>query len=298
MFFGTSYILQQLFNGIVLGSIYALLALGMAIIYGILGLINFAHGALITMGAFCFYFIFSALEWPFWISLLLAICFGGLIGYLLELIGYRKLRGSSGLSLLITSLGIYIFVENLAKLIVSPQPYAFSAPDFLDQIVNFYITFRVIDLFIIATSILIMIIFAIFIKRNKIGIAMRGISENVETAKLVGINVDQVIIWTFVVASSIAALTGFMWGAKYGQIAYDMGFMPGVIAFVAVVIGGIGSIPGAVVGGFLIGLIQTFVVGFMPGGWSIYRDAIVFTLLIIVLLIKPSGVLGRKESVE
>jgi branched-chain amino acid transport system permease protein len=164
--------------------------------------------------------------------------------------------------------------------------------------VNFYITFRVIDLFIIATSILIMIIFAIFIKRNKIGIAMRGISENVETAKLVGINVDQVIIWTFVVASSIAALTGFMWGAKYGQIAYDMGFMPGVIAFVAVVIGGIGSIPGAVVGGFLIGLIQTFVVGFLPGGWSIYRDAIVFTLLIIVLLIKPSGVLGRKESVE
>ena len=297
MIFGTSYILQQIFNGIVLGSIYALLALGMAIIYGILGLINFAHGALITMGAFCFYFIFTQLQWPFWITLLLAISFGGLIGYLLELIGYRKLRGSAGLSLLITSLGIYIFVENFMKLIVSPQPYAFTTPEFLNQIINYYITFRVIDLFIIATSIIIMFIFAVFIKKNKIGIAMRGISESVATAKLVGINVDQVIIWTFVVASSIASLTGFMWGAKYGQIGYDMGFMPGVIAFVAIVIGGIGSITGSVVGGFLIGFIQTFVIGFLPPGWTIYRDAVVFTLLIAVLLIKPTGVMGRKESI-
>lgn len=298
MIFGTSYILQQIFNGIVLGSIYALLALGMAIIYGILGLINFAHGALITMGAFCFYYIFSQFQLPFFLTLLLTIFFGGLLGYLLELIGYRKLRGSPGIALLITSLGIYIFIENLVKLMVTPQPYAFSIPNFLGQIVNFYITFRVIDLFIIATTIFIMFVFSIFIKRNKIGIAMRGISESVDTAQLVGINVDQVIIWTFVVASSIAALTGFMWGAKYGQIAYDMGFMPGVIAFVAIVMGGIGSIPGSVVGGFLIGLIQTFVIGFLPPGWTIYRDAIVFTLLIIVLLIKPSGIMGRKESIE
>ena len=297
MIFGTSYILQQIFNGIVLGSIYALLALGMAIIYGILGLINFAHGALITMGAFCFYFVFSKLQSPFFITLLFAIAFGGFIGYLLELIGYRKLRGSEGLSLLITSLGIYIFVENFVKLIVSPQPYAFKIPEFLGQVINSFITFRVIDLFIIGTTIFIMVVFALFIKKNKIGIAMRGISESVGIAKMVGINVDQVIIWTFVVASSIAALTGFMWGAKYGQIGYDMGFMPGVIAFVAVVIGGIGSITGSVVGGFLIGLIQTFVVGFLPSGWSIYRDVVVFSLLIIVLLIKPSGILGRKESI-
>jgi branched-chain amino acid transport system permease protein len=298
MIFGTSYILQQIFNGIVLGSIYALLALGMAIIYGILGLINFAHGALITLGAFCFYTFFSRIQWPFLLTLALTIAFGGLMGYLLELIGYRKLRGSPDLSLLITSLGIYIFLENLVKLIVTPQPYAFSIPDFLNQMINFYITFRVIDLFIIFTTIFIMLIFSFFIKKNKIGIAMRGISESVETARLVGINVDQVIIWTFIVASSIAALTGFMWGSKYGQIGYDLGFMPGVIAFVAIVMGGIGSIPGSVVGGFLIGLIQTFVIGFLPPGWSIYRDAIVFTLLILVLLIKPSGVMGRKESIS
>jgi len=295
--FTASYIFQQIFNGIVLGSIYALLALGMAIIYGILGLINFAHGALITVGAFCFYFLFSVFHWSFILVLFLAIALGGLMGFVLEAIGYRKLRGGPGVSLLITSLGIYIFIENAVKLLVSPQPYAFSMPSLLDKIISTFITFRLIDLFIIATTITIMICFAIFVKRNKVGIAMRGVSESVETARLVGINVNQVIIWSFIVASAIAALTGFMWGSKYGQISYNMGFMPGVIAFVSIVIGGIGSIPGAVLGGFLIGLIQTFSIGFLPPGWTIYRDAIVFALLIIVLLIKPTGIMGRKESI-
>ncbi|MCK4241349.1 MAG: branched-chain amino acid ABC transporter permease [Candidatus Atribacteria bacterium] len=293
---GASYIYQQIFNGIVLGSIYALLALGMALIYGILGLINFAHGALITIGAFCFYFLLFKFHLPFVLVIILTISLGGFVGFLLEAIGYRKLRGGPGLSLLITSLGIYIFIENAIKLLISPQPFAFFNPPFLDRMIDSFITFRVIDIFIIAATIVIMICFGLFVKRNKIGMAMRGIAESVETAGLVGINVNQVITWSFVVASAIAALTGFMWGAKYGQISYNMGFMPGVIAFVAVVIGGIGSIPGAVLGGFLIGLIQIFTVGFLPLGWSVYRDAIVFTLLIIVLLIKPMGIMGRRES--
>lgn len=293
---GASYIYQQIFNGIVLGSIYALLALGMALIYGILGLINFAHGALITIGAFCFYFLLFKFNLPFVLVIILTISLGGFVGFLLEAIGYRKLRGGPGLSLLITSLGIYIFIENAIKLLISPQPFAFFNPPFLDRMIDSFITFRVIDIFIIVVTIVIMICFGLFVKRNKIGMAMRGIAESVETAGLVGINVNQVITWSFVVASAIAALTGFMWGAKYGQISYNMGFMPGVIAFVAVVIGGIGSIPGAVLGGFLIGLIQIFTVGFLPLGWSVYRDAIVFTLLIIVLLIKPMGIMGRRES--
>jgi branched-chain amino acid transport system permease protein len=280
--FNASYIFQQIFNGIVLGSIYALLALGMAIIYGILGLINFAHGALITVGAFCFYFLFSVFHWSFILVLFLTIALGGLMGFVLEAIGYRKLRGGPGVSLLITSLGIYIFIENAVKLLVSPQPYAFSMPSLLDKIISTFITFRLIDLFIIATTITIMICFGIFVKKNKVGIAMRGISESIEKARLVGINVNQVIIWSFIVSTAIAALTGFMWGSKYGQISYDMGFMPGVIAFVSIVIGGIGSITGAVLGGFLIGLIQTFSIGFLPPGWAMYRDALVFALLIVV----------------
>jgi len=294
--YGASYIYQQIFNGIVLGSIYALLALGMALIYGILGLINFAHGALITIGAFCFYFLLFKFHLPFVLVIILTISLGGFVGFLLEAIGYRKLRGGPGLSLLITSLGIYIFIENAIKLLISPQPFAFFNPPFLDRMIDSFITFRVIDIFIIVVTIVIMICFGLFVKRNKIGMAMRGIAESVETAGLVGINVNQVITWSFGVASAIAALTGFMWGAKYGQISYNMGFMPGVIAFVAVVIGGIGSIPGAVLGGFLIGLIQIFTVGFLPLGWSVYRDAIVFTLLIIVLLIRPMGIMGRRES--
>lgn len=292
-----SYVYQQIFNGIVLGSIYALLALGMALIYGILGLINFAHGALVTIGAFSFYFLFCKFHLPFPLAIILTIGLGCLVGFVLEAIGYRKLRGGPGVSLLITSLGFYIFIENAIKLLVSPQPYAFFSPPFLDRTINTFITFRVIDVFIIIATIVIMICFGLFVKQNKIGIAMRGIAESEDTAGLVGINVNQVIIWSFVVASAIAAFTGFMWGAKYGQISYDMGFIPGVMAFVAVVIGGIGSIPGAVLGGFLIGLIQIFTVGFLPISWSIYRDAIVFTLLIIVLLIKPTGIMGRRESV-
>ncbi len=166
--FNASYIFQQIFNGIVLGSIYALLALGMAIIYGILGLINFAHGALITVGAFCFYFLFSVFHWSFIMVLFLTIALGGLMGFVLEAIGYRKLRGGPGVSLLITSLGIYIFIENAVKLLVSPQPYAFSMPSLLDKIISTFITFRLIDLFIIATTITIMICFGIFVKKNKL----------------------------------------------------------------------------------------------------------------------------------
>ncbi|MCD6540478.1 branched-chain amino acid ABC transporter permease [Candidatus Bipolaricaulota bacterium] len=297
MFTGT-YIAQQLLNGLVLGSMYALLALGMTVVYGILRLINFAHGALVTAGAFTFFGIYMLLGWPFPLALAASLLVGGVLGYLLDLVGYRKLRGGPEVALLITSLGIYILLENLIKLLATPQPYAFRPPAFLGQLQNVGgVAFRTVDVFIVVVSVLIMIAFALFVKRTKLGIAMRATAESVEAAKLVGINVNQVVAVAFVLGSAVAAITGFMWGAKYGQISYDMGFMAGVKAFVAIVIGGIGSIPGAMIGGFVLGLVETLAVGFLPPGFAEYRDAIVFVLLILVLLLKPTGIMGRKEAV-
>lgn len=296
--FTTTYIAQQVLNGAVLGSMYSLLALGMTIVYGILRLINFAHGALITVGAFTFFGIFMVLGWPFALALAMAVVVGGIMGLLLDLVGYRKLRGGPEVSLLITSLGIYIFLENFIKLLASPQPYAFRPPEFLVRLNNVGgVAFRTVDVFIVVISLAIMIAFALFVKRTKLGVAMRATAESVEAAQLVGINVNQVVAVAFVLGSAVAAITGFMWGAKYGQISYGMGFMAGVKAFVAIVIGGIGSIPGAMVGGFLLGLVETLAVGFLPPGFAEYRDAIVFTLLILVLLLKPTGIMGRKEAV-
>lgn len=295
----SGYIAQQILNGIVLGSMYALLALGMTVIYGILKLINFAHGAVITIGAFCFYMVFVSLHIPFVAAIGLVIVFGGITGILLDTIAYKKIRGGPEVSLLITSLGFYIFIENLVKILASPQPYAFRPPAFLSQINQNIpgITFLTIDIFIILVSLAIMIFFALFVKRTKMGIAMRAIAESGETARLVGIDINRVISLAFVLASAIAAITGFMWGGKYGQISYDMGFMAGVKAFVAVVIGGIGSIPGAMVGGYVLGIAETFSVALLPPGYGEYRDGIVFAILILVLLLKPSGIMGQRARV-
>lgn len=297
--FSWSYFLQQTMNGVILGCIYALLALGMTVVYGILRLINFAHGALITVGAFFVYFIFFRAGINLAASLLLVLGFGGLMGLLLDVIAYRKLRGGPEVALLITSLGFYTFVENFMKMVVSPQPYSFKTPAYLAVMYKTpLLTFRSIDVFIIVSSLLIMFIFNLFVKKTRMGIAMRATAENLEVAHLMGIEVNRVIALAFALGSAIAAFTGFLWGAKYGQIAYDMGFLTGVKAFVAVVVGGVGSIPGAMVGGFVLGLAEILSIAFLPTRFAEYRDGIVFGILILVLLLRPSGLMGVKEEVR
>jgi branched-chain amino acid transport system permease protein len=294
--YSTEYLFQQLFNGIVFGSMYALLALGMTVIYGILRLIHFAHGALITIGGFIFYIFFTIFGLPFIAVIGIVIALGGLLGVVLDVIAYRKVVGGPEVSMLITSLGFYIFIENLMKLIATPQPYPFRPPVFLDRVhSDWFITFRTVDLFIIVTSVAIMLLFNLFVKRTKIGMAMIATAESGETARMVGININRIINLAFIIASAIAAITGFMWGAKYGQISYDMGFMAGVKAFVAIVIGGVGSIPGAMLGGMILGMLEMFSVAFLPPGYAGYRDGIVFFVLILILIIRPSGILGEKE---
>ena len=210
MFAGT-YVAQQILNGVVLGSMYALLALGMTVVYGILHLINFAHGALVTAGAFTFFGIYMVLGWPFSLALAATLLVGGVLGYLLDLVGYRKLRGGPEVALLITSLGIYILLENLIKLLATPQPYAFRPPAFLGQLQNVGgVTFRTVDVFIVVVSVLIMIAFALFVKRTKLGIAMRATAESVEAAKLVGINVNQVVAVAFVLGGFLGVMGAFL----------------------------------------------------------------------------------------
>jgi branched-chain amino acid transport system permease protein len=248
------------------------------------------------VGAFVFYAFAALLGVPFIGAIVLVIGFGALMGVVLDVIAYRKVVGGPETSMLITSLGFYIFIENLMKLIVSPQPYAFKTPPFLDRLFKGkYVTFRTIDLFIVALSVAIMLLFNLFVKKTRMGKAMRATAESGEAARMVGINVARVINFSFIVASAIAAITGFMWGARYGQISYNMGFMAGVKAFVAIVIGGVGSIPGAMFGGFILGILEMFSVAFLPPGYAGYRDGIVFVILIIILIVRPSGILGQKE---
>jgi branched-chain amino acid transport system permease protein len=221
------------------------------------------------------------------------------MGLAFDVFAYKALRGEAEVLLLITSLGVYILLENLTKLIMSPHPLPFRPPAALDVQLTFgAITFRSIDLFTIFFSLSLMLAFAIFTKKTKLGIAMRATSESIETSRLMGINIDRVIATAFVLGSAIAAVTGFMWGAKYGQISYGMGFLPGVKAFVACVVGGVGSIGGAMIGGYVVGIAEILSIGLLPPGYAPYRDGIVFAILIVVLLVRPSGIMGRKEEVR
>ena len=292
------YIAIQVINGLVIGSVYALLALGMNTVYGMLRLINFAHGAFVMVGAYVFFV--AALNFGSYpLAFLVTLAAGGLTGYLLELTAYRFLRGQPEVSMLITSLGAYIFLENLVRIIMSSQPQPFPVIPELNIIYSIGgLTIRVIDIVIILSGIAITLAFIIYQKKSRLGSAIKATAENLEAANLIGINVDKVIIAAFILGSVIAAYTGFVWGIKFGQIEPGMGFLIGVKAFVAIVVGGIGSITGAALGGYILGLAEMLSIGLLPPGFAGYRDGIVFLILIITLLIRPTGILGRKEVVK
>lgn len=293
------YILIQVINGLAIGSIYALLAIGMNIIYGMLRLINFAHGAVIMVGSYVFLISVMGLGIASYLALPLAIGVGALIGILLELTAYRFLRGKPEVSMLITSLGAYIFIENLVRVLLTSQPRPFPVIPQLNILYNIGGTIvRVVDLLTISSGIFITLGLIALTKKTRVGIAIKATAENVHAASMIGINVDRIITLSFMLASAIAAYTGFIWGVKFGQIDPGMGFLIGVKAFVAIVVGGIGSIAGAVLGGYIVGLSETLSIGLLPPAYSGYRDGIVFLILILALLIRPYGILGRREEIR
>ena len=285
--------IQQLVNGLALGSIYALIAIGYTMVYGIVQLINFAHGDIYMVGAFVGFFAVANYGLPFLPTLLVAMAVCSILGVIIEKVAYRPLRDSPRITALITAIGVSLFLENMMRWQVGPDPrplpelFAIKVFDLGGvQVSN-------VQLLIFGVSLALIIILQFIIFRTRTGKAMRAVSQDRDAARLMGINVDRTISVTFAIGSALAAAAGILVGIAYPRIDPYMGILPGLKAFVAAVLGGIGIIPGAMLGGLVMGVAELLVVGF----WSSdYRDAIAFAILIIILLIKPTGILGKNQS--
>jgi len=291
------YVAQQIINGTILGSMYALVAVGFSMTYGIIRLINFAHGDIVMIGAFFTLFFLQTMNLPLPIVAILVLIVGFLVGMLIEKSTFLPMRGSPQVTGFIASLGISIMLQNIAILTLSAQPRNFSFPQYMQNFLDIgFIRFRVFDIVIIVTTIILMFILMFIVEKTKLGIAMRATAQNLDVARLMGININRTIMITFAIGSSIAAIAGLMWGGKFGQIDPLMGYVPGLKAFVAAVIGGVGSIPGAIFGGLLLGISEVLFVGLLPPEYSIYRDAFVFSILIIILIVMPNGLMGKNTQ--
>lgn len=281
---------QQLVNGISLGSIYALIALGYTMIYGIIRLINFAHGDIYMLGAYVGFFAASVLKLSFLPSLLMAMLLAACAGLVIERAAYRPLRNAPKIAVLITAIGVSLFLEYGTMLIVSPQPRTFPGI-FSSQVYRLgTLVINSQQVIILAVSIILMLVLTYIVHRTKIGKAMRAVSYDTDAARLMGIDVDKVIGFTFAMGSALAAAAGVLVGIYYNSIDPLMGIMPGLKAFVAAVLGGIGIIPGAMLGGIIMGIVESLVSGFFS---STFRDAAAFGILILILLFRPTGILGK-----
>ncbi len=293
-----SELLQQTINGLSLGAIYALIALGYTMVYGILKFINFAHGEIFMLGAFSGFYIArmmglneSSIVGAL-VVLLLSMSVCAVIGVTIEKLAYKPLRSASKLTVLITAIGVSLFLQYTGQLVFGADPKSF--PTIINN-VNFNIGGANIgsnQIVVIVSSLLLMLGLKQVVQKTKIGTAIRAVSNNLTAASLMGININNVISFTFVLGSSLAAAAGILYGINYPSIDPLMGILPGLKAFIAAVLGGIGNFPGAVLGGLVIGLVETFTVGYLS---PTYRDAIAFAILIIILLVKPTGLLGKKE---
>jgi len=289
----TKIFLQQLSNGISLGSLYGLVAIGYTMVYGILRLINFAHGDLLMVAAYTAIYGITLFSLPWYVSFLLAIIITGIIGILLDKCAYKPLRDAPRISLLISAIGASFLLENLALVIIGGVPKAFPRPEVFAKVIEIGgIRIQMLTIYtpIITLILLFGLLYIVF--HTKVGKAMRAASVDFETTRLMGIDLDRIIAFTFLLGSSLAAAGGVMWAMKYPQVNPFMGVIPGLKAFIAAVLGGIGNIVGAVLGGFLLGLGEILLVAFMPE-MAQYRDAFAFAILILVLLFRPTGIMGE-----
>jgi branched-chain amino acid transport system permease protein len=291
--------LQQLVNGLSLGSIYALIALGYTMVYGVLRLINFAHGDVYMVGAYVGYYLSRKLqgEQPSIVSALLVMAGSmiacALLGMLIERLAYRPVRREARLTLLITAIGVSLFIENVAQLVFGPDPKFFPSLAPHADILLGGVRLTSEQITVIAVSVLLMVCLRFFILKTRTGKAMRAVSFSLDAARLMGISTDRIIAITFALGSALAAAAGVLIGMQIPKVDPLMGIMYGLKAFVAAVLGGIGSIPGAVLGGLLIGISEVMVVGYLS---STYREAIAFGILILVLILRPQGLLGRVQK--
>ena len=296
-----SEFLQQLVNGITWGSVYALIALGYTMVYGILRLINFAHGDVFMLGAFFAYYAagwFGVQATPSPAGALLVLLFAmagaGVAGFLIERFAYRPVRRSSRLTALITAIGVSLLLENGGLLVFGTDPRFFPQVAKVEKIqLGGGVSVTNIQLIILAVALILMLALRWIVLSTRVGKAMRAVSWNRDAATLMGIDTDRIISFTFVLGAVLAAAAGVLVGLMNPKIDPLMGIMPGLKAFVAAVVGGIGNIPGAVLGGLIMGVSEVLVVGYVS---STYRDAIAFVLLIVILLFRPAGLLGKHQA--
>jgi branched-chain amino acid transport system permease protein len=288
--------LQHLANGVSLGSLYALIAIGYTMVYGILRLINFAHGDIFMMAVYCAFFGIATFGLPWYVSFIIAIVLTGALGIAVEKLAYAPIREAPRISILISAIGASYLLENLATVMFGGRPKTFpQIPMFTDMVQIGNVLIQKLTFMIPIVTLVLLFILMYLINKTKSGMAMRAVSKDFETAKIMGVDVNRTISFTFGIGSLLAAVGGIMWGLKFPSILPLMGVMPGIKCFIAAVIGGIGNTTGAVIGGFILGIGEIMLVAFLPE-LSGYRDAFSFILLIVVLLFKPTGLMGEKIS--
>lgn len=295
------YILQQLINALSVGSLYALVAVGLSIIFSLLRLTNFAHGDMMMIGAFATLFAQLA-GMSFLAAVGVGILVSALAGVIIERVAYRPVRGAPDVTMLLTSVALTYILENLGILLFSSSPRNFPLPEWMNHLYRFAdgrITFNNINLLTLGVTLLALLFLNGFVRRTRVGLGMRAAAEDLTAAHLVGVDVNRVIVVAFVLASAFAGVAGVLWAAQAGVVEPQMGFTPLLKAFVAAIIGGFGSIPGAIVGGFVLGGLEVLIQS-LPGEWGLssYRDALVFALLIAFLLFRPGGILGVRQEVK
>jgi branched-chain amino acid transport system permease protein len=276
------------------GSLYALIAIGYTMVYGILRLINFAHGDLLMMSAYMVFYGMLIFTLPWWLAVVLAVVLTAALGMAIERAAYRPLRDSPRISVLISAIGVSFLLQNLGIVVFGGRAKAVYRPEWLAATHDIGgVSIMTLALVIPAVTIILLLVLSYLVYRTKTGMAMRAVSRDYDTARLMGIDVDRVISFTFSTGSTLAAVGGIMWALRYPQIHPLIGVMPGLKCFIAAVFGGIGNIPGAVLGGFLLGIGEIMLVAFFPD-LAGYRDAFAFVILIITLLFRPTGLLGEK----
>jgi branched-chain amino acid transport system permease protein len=299
------FFVQQVVNGLTTGSLYALIALGYSMVYGVLKLLNFAHGDLYMVGAFIGYFVIQwfggsthlSIPVPILLIIMFTLAAGGVgaLGVAIERFAYRPLRDAPRIAPLITALGVSFFLENTVLLLFGSQTRIYNTSDFIPFSIRIHVgplDISLVRIMVIGLSIALMYGLTLLINRTTLGKSMRAVASDREAAEMLGINVNHTIAMTFFIGSALAGVAGVMAGLVFNQVYNLIGFVAGLKAFTAAVVGGIGSIPGAMLGGMLIGLAESFITGYVS---STYSNLIVFGILIVVLLVRPSGLLGRAE---
>ena len=287
--------IEQLINGLRTGSIYALIAIGYTMVYGIAKMINFAHGDIIMVGAYALYFSISVLGLPVPVALVITVIVCAVLGVVIEKVAYNPLRSAPPLAVLITAIGMSFFLQSASLLIFGSTPIPFQSVILNVNISVGPVVISSITVVTLIVTAIAMILLTLFVNKTKMGSAMRAVSEDKGAAELMGINVNSTISLTFAIGSALAAVAGVLYICQYQSMKPTLGALPGIKAFVAAVLGGIGSIPGAMLGGILLGLIESVSKAYIS---TELADAIVFGVLIVVLLFRPSGLLGKKKIVK